>query len=207
MRAQLKADLLVLLPETDDEREALASWKSHHADTAFLLKADKGRGATFRKLGPRVEACREPINVYSASPDPAIRLIANFAPTPFTLDGKRYACVEAFWQSLRFPQELQDRIAALDGAAAKRASHDQPYGSHVTYRGRPIPTGTYAHWQLMQRACRAKFEQNENARTALLATGDRPLEHKVRPDSRTIPGVVMADIWMTLRRQLRRRGS
>lgn len=207
MRAQLKAGVLALLPETDDEREALASWKSHHADTAFVLKADQRRGATLRKLGPRVDACREPINVHSASPDPAIRLIANFAPTPFTLDGKRYACVEAFWQSLRFPRELQDRIAALDGAAAKHASHDQPYGSHVSYCGRPIPTGTYPHWQLMRRACRAKFEQNENARTALLATGDRPLEHKVRPDSRTIPGVVMADIWMTLRRQLRRRSS
>lgn len=207
MRAQLKANIVVLLPDTDDEGKALASWSSHHTDVAFVLKPNKERGATLRALGPRVEACREPINVYSASPEPAIRLIANFAPTPFTLDGTRYACVEAFWQSLRFPQQLQGRIAALDGIAAKHASHDQPYGSHVSYRGRPIPTGTYAHWQLMRRACRAKFEQNDNARTALLATGDRPLEHKVRPDSRTIPGVVMADIWMTLRRQLRRRGG
>jgi predicted NAD-dependent protein-ADP-ribosyltransferase YbiA (DUF1768 family) len=57
---------------------------------------------------------------------------------------------------------------------------------------------------LMRRACKAKFEQNENARAALLGTGTRPLVHLVRPDSRTIPGVVMADIWMKLRADLRR---
>ena len=38
----------------------------------------------------------------------------------------------------------------------------------------------------------------------LLGTGIRPLVHLVRPDSRTIPGVVMADIWMKLRAELRR---
>ena len=40
----------------------------------------------------------------------------------------------------------------------------------------------------------AKFEQSEAAQTALLSTGMRPLVHQMRRDSRTIPGVVMADI-------------
>ena len=112
--------------------------------------------------------------------------------------------MEAFWQSLRFPIEERSRIAAMDGRAAKQASDRQPYGSHVTNGAQRIPVGAYEHWQLMRRACAAKFAQNVDARGALLATGERPLVHVVRRDSRTIPGVIMAQIWMELRAQLRR---
>ena len=146
--------------------------------------------------------CRTPINVTSGSPDP-IRLIANFALTPFELDGVRYACVEAFWQSLRFPPEERPRLATLAGPVAKQESNKQPYGSHIIYGGQTIPVGTFEHWQLMRRACAAKFAQSADARAALLGTGDRPLIHVVRHDSRTIPGVIMAEIWMQLRAQLR----
>jgi predicted NAD-dependent protein-ADP-ribosyltransferase YbiA (DUF1768 family) len=206
MRTLLQPDRLVLVPETEDERAALAAWRAAHDGFAFTTAENSGSGATLTALGPRAEACREPINVTSSSPEP-IRLIANFAPTPFVLDGERYACVEAFWQSLRFPIEQRPRIAAMDGRAAKDASARQPYGSHVVYGGRTIAVGAFDHWQLMRGACAAKFEQNDDARAALLATGDRPLIHVVRRDSRTIPGVIMAEIWMTLRAQLRRRAQ
>ena len=59
----------------------------------------------------------------------------------------------------------------------------------------------------MRRACQTKFEQNEAVRSALLATGERLLTHKVRKDSRTIPGAIMADIWMSIRAKLHRNGS
>jgi predicted NAD-dependent protein-ADP-ribosyltransferase YbiA (DUF1768 family) len=55
----------------------------------------------------------------------------------------------------------------------------------------------------MKKACRAKFEQSAEANAALLATADRPLPHVVRHDSKTIPGVVMAEIWMRIRNDLR----
>jgi predicted NAD-dependent protein-ADP-ribosyltransferase YbiA (DUF1768 family) len=74
----------------------------------------------------------------------------------------------------------------------------------VIYGGSEIPVGAYDHWQLMRRACRAKFEQNADARAALLGTGERPIIHVVKHDSRTIPGVIMASIWMALRKNLRR---
>jgi predicted NAD-dependent protein-ADP-ribosyltransferase YbiA (DUF1768 family) len=202
MKTLLQPDTLVLVPENEEERAALAAWKAAHDGFAFVTIENSGSGATLTALGPRAEACREPINVTSSSPDP-IRLIANFAPTPFELDGERYACVEAFWQSLRFPLAERPRIAALSGSEAKQESEKQPYGSHVVYRGQPIAVGTWDHWQLMRRACAAKFEQNENARVALLATGERPLVHRVRRDSRSIPGVIMAEIWMELRARLR----
>jgi predicted NAD-dependent protein-ADP-ribosyltransferase YbiA (DUF1768 family) len=202
MKTLLQPDSLVLVPETEAESAALAAWKAAHADFAFAVVENSGTGATLRVLGPQPDACRAPINVTSGSPDP-IRLIANFAPTPFELDGVRYACVEAFWQSLRFSPEERPRIAALAGPVAKQESNKQPYGSHIAYGGRTIPVGTFEHWQLMRRACAAKFTQNADARAALLGTGDRPLIHVVRHDSRTIPGVIMAEVWMQLRAQLR----
>ena len=54
----------------------------------------------------------------------------------------------------------------------------------------------------MRRACEAKFAQHEGARTALLNTGERWLTHRTRKDSRTIPGAIMADIWMRIRARL-----
>jgi predicted NAD-dependent protein-ADP-ribosyltransferase YbiA (DUF1768 family) len=59
----------------------------------------------------------------------------------------------------------------------------------------------------MYLACSAKFSQHEHARAALVGTGDRPLIHKTRRDSRTIPSVVMADIWMCIRRTLAKGGD
>ncbi|TMJ03522.1 MAG: NADAR family protein [Alphaproteobacteria bacterium] len=205
MKTLLKPDGLVLIPETDDERAALARWKGARADFAFALADNSGPGAMLSALGPRAEACREPINVWSGSRDPQIALIANFAATPFELDGARYASVESFWQSLRFPPAERAHIAAFDGARAKQESEAMPYGSHIVYGDVEIPVGSHGHWQLMKRACRAKFTQNAGARAALLGTGTRPLHHQVRHDSRTIPGVIMADIWMAVRTMLRNR--
>ena len=202
MKALLQANRLVLVPESENEQVALGSWRARHNNFVFAESPNSSHCATLVALGPRAEACREPINVTSRSPDP-VRLVANFAPTPFRLDGMRYSCVEAFWQALRFAPDERGRIATMDGATAKRESARCPYGTFVTYAGRDIPVGTYEHWQLMRRACKAKFQQNKNARAALLGTGSRPLVHLVRPYSRTIPGIVMADIWMNLRAEFR----
>ncbi|HEV3167999.1 MAG TPA: NADAR family protein, partial [Isosphaeraceae bacterium] len=148
------------------------------------------------------EACREPVVIWSKSPDLAAQQIGNFAPTPFELDGQRYASVESFWQSLKF-QEPADRlrVASLEGAEAKRAGTSQGYGATVMYEGQTILVGTWAHWNLMERACRAKFAQNQAARAALLGTGQRPLVHRVRQDSQTIPAVILAEIWMRIRKE------
>ena len=54
----------------------------------------------------------------------------------------------------------------------------------------------------MKQACTAKFTQNPDAAAALLSTGNRRLEHRTRRDSRTIPGIIMAAIWMQIRAKL-----
>jgi hypothetical protein len=72
------------------------------------------------------------------------------------------------------------------------------------YEGATCAVGGHGHRSLMLEACRAKFNQNAEARQALLATGNRPLMHRVRRDSKTIPGVAMAEIWMRIRDGLNR---
>jgi predicted NAD-dependent protein-ADP-ribosyltransferase YbiA (DUF1768 family) len=158
---------------------------------------------TLIDLGPRPDACREPINVTARSPDAMIRLISNFAHTPFELDGNTYASIEAFWQGLKFPDAERRRLVSrLHGLEARNTGFDAEASDTLIYHGRTIRVGTSDHWHLMYLACRAKFSQHEQARAALMGTGDRPLIHKTRRDSRTIPGVVMADMWMRIRRTL-----
>jgi len=202
MKVILKPGLIILAPEDTADHDALQALDAASGDHVFHL-APGGRGAALHDLGPRDAALRTPINITSRAPG-ALRLISNFAATPFELDGRPYASVEGFWQGLKFEAEAdRRRLAALDGVAAKDAGAAAPSSDLIRYDDALIQVGTADHWALVARACAAKFEQHAPARRALLATGDRPLTHKVRPDSRTIPGVILADIWMRLRDRLR----
>ncbi len=204
MRAIFKAGRLILVAENETEREAVAAFAGDAAGHVFLLEEGGDGGVALSDLGPRAEACRVPINVTSLSKDPLVAILGNLAPTPFTLDGQRYASVESFWQGLKFEGDAdRQRLALLDGRRAKSEGSAANQPATFAYAGETIAAGTWRHWGLMERANRAKFEQNEEARAALLATGERPLEHVVRPDSKTIPGVIMARIWMRIRNDLR----
>jgi hypothetical protein len=152
MKAILQENLLVLVPETDEERVALGDWKAAHQDHVLYIGANPGTGLSLVDLGAREHACNEPINIISNSPDPVARLISNFAPTPFELDGRDYACVEAFWQGLKVEEGTERRrVAQLDGPAAGKARVERPSGSTIVYEGRPVAVGTWEHWQLMER--------------------------------------------------------
>lgn len=203
MRAILDDGLLVLLPETDPEQAQLQSWRSRHAGHFFVCDAAADAAALVDR-GAGGEATEKPLNVVSNSADPIAATIGNFSRAPFVLDGRRYVSVESFWQGLKFFDAAdRARIAALDGAAAREAGEARGYGPTVDYEGANIPVGAPAHWDLMARACAAKFEQDAAARAALLATGKRPLVHRTARDSRAIPGAIMAAIWMRLRARLR----
>lgn len=200
MSIQLRKQLAVV-PAQDLPQ--LADWLERHDGDVFRLKAIRG-DAYFQALGPEMEACRVPINISSRAPG-TLRLISNFAHTPFVLDGLDYGSIEAFWQGLKFPEEARRReIAPLCGAKAKDAGFYAPKSDAIVYAGMIVRVGTWDHWQLMERATLAKFDQHAEAREALLATGNRPLSHQMKLDSRTIPGVILADIWMRTRATLRR---
>jgi predicted NAD-dependent protein-ADP-ribosyltransferase YbiA (DUF1768 family) len=188
----------------------VTEWKTNHLDHVLAVRSDQDPEVSsleLHDLGPRLEECREPLNVVSNSSDPLARIISNLATTPFELDGQRYVSVESFWQGLKFESDSERRrFASLEGPRARSEALRQKYGKSITYAGQEVAVGAWDHWQLMEKACRAKFQQNEEAKGALLATGDRPLIHVVRRDSRSIPGVIMAQIWMRLRGELRKPG-
>jgi len=198
MNVIFREEMLILVPAHAEEHVALADWKAAHAGHSFALATDQGSGLMLRDLGdPRLNRS---INVTSHHPSKRIQLIGNFGDTPFELDGQRYASVESFWQSLKCSNEADRlRVAQMAGSAAKLASREFPRADLFAYLGNEILVGSFAHWDLMHRACRAKFDQNPRARSALVSTFPHPLVHRLRGDSRVIPGDVMARIWTGLR--------
>lgn len=203
MNVIFKNGLLVLVPQVEDELEAIAEWKPSMSGHVFRVSTDTGTGLTFQDLGPHSVACHEPINVTSQHADEGIRLIGNFAETPFELHYRTYRSVESFWQGLKFEDRAErERLATLSGPEARHLGERQGYGATIKYEGQEIVVGTWDHWQLMQQACSAKFTQHAEARKALLETFPRPLVHRVRHDSKTIPGAIMAEIWIKIRKQL-----
>lgn len=203
MKVRLKGKLLIVSGETDEEAESIVAWATTAHEHVFALQLQDGQTVRLTDLGPRAEACREPINVVSTNPDPVVQLISNLAHTPFELDARTYASVESFWQGLKFPQtSVREQIAPLHGHPARLAGQAAEAADTFEYEGQTVRRGTWDHWELMSRACRAKFTQHAGARQALLATGDRPLVHRVRRDSRNIPGAIMAEIWMRVRSSL-----
>lgn len=166
-------------------------------------RQDSAAASAEDKSTPAEPINAEPINIaFDATPMP-LRLISNLAETSFEFDGRFYSSVEGFWQGLKFPGDAdRERLACLAGHTAKSAGPKSEPGDRIVYEGREVVVGTVDHWALMERASRAKFEQDDDARAALVSTGSRPLVHKVPIDSRAIPGVIMADIWMRIRASL-----
>ena len=117
--------------------------------------------------------------------------LSNFAETPFELDGRSFASVEAFVQYIKYPDgdPYKEEIPPLSGKYAKRRgkranreieslSYMQQgrfEGIYVYWQGHRIPYRPDAHLQLIERALNQKFETCASARRQLLATGQRKL--------------------------------
>jgi predicted NAD-dependent protein-ADP-ribosyltransferase YbiA (DUF1768 family) len=204
MRVILQDGRLIVAAEDDAERELFAVWRVGRKGHVFFFDGGSAKGGAMHDLGPQEDACREPINIVFDQVEARLQPISNLASTPFRLGGRTYASVEGFWQGLRFELDADRvRVAALCGKAAKRAAEREPPRETFVYDGQTYARGGPGHRGLMLQAVRAKFSQHRGAREALLATGERPLEHRTRRDSETIPGALMADMWMRLRKALR----
>lgn len=198
MKISFQNDVVGLSAETPEE-QAICALLTAADGHVFRLHAATDRGIAFSEIGPEEDARRAPLNIVQ-SIAPKFAPISNLAHTPFDLDGQHYASIEGFWQGLKRRDPVERRaMAKLWGGEAKGvgSSVDQP--TEFTYEGVVCKAGSPEHWALMRAACQAKFIQHDAARIALLATGERWLTHEVRRDSRTIPGAIMADIWMRIR--------
>jgi predicted NAD-dependent protein-ADP-ribosyltransferase YbiA (DUF1768 family) len=155
-------------------------------------------------------------------------ILSNFAATPFTFRGKRYASVEGFWQMMLYPESPRDPRAARPGiawphtreqVAQMTAFEAKEAGTlaeanmlkmgigWVTFEGRRMPYRSKRrgeHYRLIVAAMRAKLEQNPKVREILLQTGNlilRP-DHIEEPDAP--PEWSYFEIWMQLRSELDR---
>ena len=127
-------------------------------------------------------------------------LLSNFAPTPFTFRGKRYASLEGFWQMMLYPEGPGDPRARFPGLAwaytreqvaqmtafeAKRAgtlaeANMERMGiGWASFEGRRFeyrPARPGRHHRLIVAAMEEKVRQNPEVRKVLLATGDLVLK-------------------------------
>jgi len=155
-------------------------------------------------------------------------VLSNFAPTPFTFRGQRYASLEGFWQMMLYPEGPDDprarfpglqwphtraEVAGMTAFAAKAAGTAAERNMErmgigwVSFEGRRFAYRSARpgrHYRLIVAAMRAKVRQNPEVARVLLSTGDLVL----RPDHHEEPGACpewrYCEILMRIRAELRR---
>ena len=136
-------------------------------------------------------------------------LLSNFAPTPFTFRGKRYASLEGFWQMMLYPEGPNDprakfpgvewkytraQVAQMTAFEAKNAgtvaeeNMKQMGIPWVSFEGKRFEYRTATpgkHYRLIVAATREKVRQNPTVKKVLLATGDLILkpDHHQEPNA------------------------
>jgi len=136
-------------------------------------------------------------------------LLSNFAPTPFTFHGKKYASLEGFWQMMKYPEDTNDLRATFPGfewkltreqvgqltafdakhaGTAADANMKKMGITWVTFEGKrlePRSTTSDEFYKLIVVVTREKVRQNPEVQKVLLATGDLVLkpDHHQEPDA------------------------
>jgi len=151
-------------------------------------------------------------------------LLSNFAATPFTFRGKRFASLEGFWQMMKYPESDEDprakfpgliwtstreQVAQMTAFEAKRAGDPGSENmkrmgiTWVTFEGRKVEyrapeRGEF--YRLIVAATREKVRQNPEVKRVLLATGDLVL----KPDHHQEPNAPAAWRYYEILTQIRR---
>lgn len=150
-------------------------------------------------------------------------LLSNFAATPFTFRGKRYASLEGFWQMMKYPEGANDprtnspgldwrysreQVAQMTAFDAKRAGDLAEKNllqlgiTWVSFEGKQLeyrPANPGGHHRLIVAATREKVRQNPEVKRVLLATGDLVL----KPDHRQDPNAPAAWRYYDILTQIR----
>ncbi len=176
---------------------------THAPDGTTLTETAGGEVIERRTKLPRSQ---RPLNVASLTSEEIGKWMSNFAPTPFTLDGIRYNCVEAFYVCLKFPDDpaMQARVRRMEGREAKRAGNKQRT-TLTRYQEAEFLLGSAQHHALVKRAIRAKLEQHPEIARAFAATYPRPIVHNTgRPEDpwTALPGKAFCRILTELREEL-----
>jgi len=154
-------------------------------------------------------------------------ILSNFAATPFTLYGKRYASVEGFWQMMLYPEGPDDPRAKFSGIAwmhtreevAQMTAFDAKNAGElgeenmkkmgidwVTFDGKRMKYWSAEkgeHYRIIVAAMRAKLEQNPKVRQILLSTGNLILLPDHIQEENPPAEWRYFQIWMDLRSKLK----
>lgn len=154
-------------------------------------------------------------------------ILSNFAPTPFTLYGKRYASVEGFWQMMFYPEGPGDPRAKFPGITwphtreevsqmtAFDAKNAGDLGEQnmkkmgidwVTFDGTRMKYWSLEkgeHYRIIVAAMRAKLKQNPKVREILLSTGNLVLRPDHYQEENPPAEWRYFQIWMDLRSELK----
>ena len=154
-------------------------------------------------------------------------ILSNFAPTPFTLYGKRYASVEGFWQMMLYPEGPDDARAHFPGITwlhtredvARMTAFDAKNAGDlgeqnmkkmgidwVTFDGKRIKYWSMEkgeHYRIIVAAMRAKLEQNPKVKEILLSTGSLVLLPDHYQEENAPAEWRYFQIWMDLRSELK----
>lgn len=152
----------------------------------------------------------KPLNVVSSGQEQIGRLMSNFAETPFSLDGKRYASVEAFYVCLKITDPKEKTcVRKLHGREAKAAGRKLQV-TEATYGVKSFLLGGQEHHALIKEAIRAKLIQHPEIAQAFLATHPRPIVHDTgwpEPEKTAFPASAFVRILSELRDQLHSTGG
>jgi len=155
-------------------------------------------------------------------------LLSNFAATPFTFRGRRYASLEGFWQMMLYPENDKDpratypglewkytreQVAAMTAFEAKKAG-DLAEGNMarmkigwVSFEGRRFDYRSSSpgeHYRLIVAATQEKVKQNAEVQRVLLATGDLVLRPDHHQEPNAPPEWRYFEILMRIRAELGR---
>ena len=154
-------------------------------------------------------------------------LLSNFAATPFTFRGRRYASLEGFWQMMLYPENAgdpraaagvewkftRDQVAAMTAFEAKHAGELAEANLRtlgidwVSFEGKRFPYRSARpgeHYRLIVAATHEKVRQNPDVRKVLLATGDLVLRPDHHEEPNAPPEWRYFEILTGIRAELRR---
>ena len=153
-------------------------------------------------------------------------LLSNFAATPFTYRGKRYASVEGFWQMMLYPDGRKDtrandnrvtwkytreqvgQMTAFEAKSAGTLAEENMKLLEidwVTFEGKRFPYRSAQkdrHYQLIVDAMWEKVRQNPEVKKVLLSTGDLILKPDHHGEHNAPPEWRYYEVWMQIRSQL-----
>ena len=118
------------------------------------------------------------IDIWSTKPYPA-NVLSNLHPNAFEIDGIECASMEGFLQSLK-QKDIQEQceICRLSGLEAKeRSTTEWQSTQNVYWQGHVIHRQSPVFQNLILKAYKLLFQQNEAFRDALLSTKGKRLYH------------------------------